>query len=223
MRYCFMNGMTCRRGRRTGSRRVGLYPVEKTNQRVQKANNHWISCNWWLVFSVVTVFPFHIITHTTKKTKNILPQYLVWISGPFLFSIRTKTNENANWCYEQLRRRPGARRMPVTWLSTDARGAKHNQQCGLISMCWPSHMSIKVGNSSGWTNTWQDVDWHPFLLLTYRTSRHSLWGLRRLIARCAQLRLTFFLVCFFFFSPLFSFCFGLMLMEIVLETETQNT
>lgn len=88
---------------------------------------------------------------TEEKEERKLPPNLIGISGPFLFSIRTKMKKkrkkerknqlltgamNSYYGYGQLQ---DVSNMTNTCFSS----LKHDQQCGLISMCRPIHMSIK--------------------------------------------------------------------------------
>lgn len=101
---------------------------EETNQRGQKNKKKYQSCNWRLFFSPLCdwrIFPSHRLKKKnrtkTKSNNNKLPlQLLSIVSGPFLFSIRTKMNEGvtrlltgATNSYGELASR---HRMPVTWL-----------------------------------------------------------------------------------------------------------
>lgn len=136
--------------------RVDLYSARGNKSKgAQKTKQNKAVTDGCFFLLWVTGGSFHLIKIAQKQNNTKLPlQLLSIVSGPFLFSIRTKMNEGvtrlltgATNSYGEL---ASCHRMPVAWLhltTCQADKIKKNTtegMCALISMCGPSHMPIKA-------------------------------------------------------------------------------
>lgn len=167
----------CRRERQERGEIVCL-----ASKWIKKQNYHWINFIWW----VCPLWVEGVSTSLKEKVKRIKKKKSypkTWCQLEVLFSSQSEpkwikhfqlligamNSYNIYYGYRQLQ--DASNMTPLTLCLITL---KHNQQCGLISMCRLIHMSIKLRNQATEQRHGKNVYWHPFL--TYQT-RFILCGL----------------------------------------------